>query len=75
MGFVVALFAVLLTGTAFHFDTVNIGLRWENVFGGLPRVGFSFFAGVRFLSQMDQEIDHYRAAAFVWHRGCPWRAS
>jgi peptidoglycan/LPS O-acetylase OafA/YrhL len=46
LGFVVALFAVLLTGTAFHFDTVNIGLRWENVFGGLPRVGFSFFAGV-----------------------------
>jgi peptidoglycan/LPS O-acetylase OafA/YrhL len=43
---VVALFAVLLIGTALHFDSVNIGLRWENVFGGLPRVGFSFFAGV-----------------------------
>jgi peptidoglycan/LPS O-acetylase OafA/YrhL len=46
LGFVVALFAVLLIGTVFHFDTVNIGLRWENVFGGFPRVGFSFFAGV-----------------------------
>jgi peptidoglycan/LPS O-acetylase OafA/YrhL len=44
--FVVALLAVLLIGAAVHFDTINIGLRWENVFGGLPRVGFSFFAGV-----------------------------
>jgi peptidoglycan/LPS O-acetylase OafA/YrhL len=46
LAFLVALLAVLLIGTAFHFDTINIGLRWENVFGGLPRVGFSFFAGV-----------------------------
>jgi peptidoglycan/LPS O-acetylase OafA/YrhL len=46
LAFLIALFALLLVGTAFHFDTVNIGLRWENMLGGLPRVGFSFFAGV-----------------------------
>jgi peptidoglycan/LPS O-acetylase OafA/YrhL len=29
-----------------HFHTMDIGWSWSNVYGGFPRVGFSFFSGV-----------------------------
>jgi peptidoglycan/LPS O-acetylase OafA/YrhL len=46
LALLVAALALMLNGTALYYGTLNIGFRWEHGFGGLPRVGFAFFAGV-----------------------------
>jgi peptidoglycan/LPS O-acetylase OafA/YrhL len=35
-----------LTGTTWYFDGLNAGSDWPTLWGGVPRVVFSFFAGV-----------------------------
>jgi peptidoglycan/LPS O-acetylase OafA/YrhL len=39
-------FGVLLAWTAAHYGTIILGWPWHGFIGSLPRVGFSFFAGV-----------------------------
>lgn len=43
---VVAISALALVGCAFVYPDMNIGWNWTTLAGGLPRVSFSFFAGV-----------------------------
>ena len=43
---VVAVFAVALGATALWFGKLDVGFTWHNAWGGLPRVAFSFAAGL-----------------------------
>lgn len=42
----IAGFAVMLVGTGWVSDGLQVGARWPTILGGVPRVGFAFFAGI-----------------------------
>ena len=43
---VVAVFAAALAATVWWFGKLDVGFTWHNAWGGLPRVAFSFAAGL-----------------------------
>jgi peptidoglycan/LPS O-acetylase OafA/YrhL len=46
IGVVLAVSAVLLVVAAIQFDRLHAGFRWHEMYAGMARVFFSFFAGV-----------------------------
>jgi peptidoglycan/LPS O-acetylase OafA/YrhL len=46
LGGVIAVSALVLIGTAAWFGKLDVGFNWHNAWGGLPRVAFSFTAGL-----------------------------
>ena len=56
---VLAASALALVGTAAWFHKLDIGFTWTNAWGGLPRVAFSFTAGL---------------AVYRIYRARPWRS-
>ncbi len=46
IGIVLAVSAVLLVIAALQFDRLHAGFRWHEMYAGMARVFFSFFAGV-----------------------------
>ncbi len=46
IGVVILLAGVILAFDCFHYGSLNIGWEWPSVFGGLPRVVFSFSIGI-----------------------------
>lgn len=46
LGAIVAVSALALVGTAVYVGNLNVGYYWNNLWGGIPRVMFSFSAGV-----------------------------
>ena len=46
LGAVVIILGIALGLTAYHYGGLEVGARWPTLLAGIPRVGFSFFAGV-----------------------------
>jgi peptidoglycan/LPS O-acetylase OafA/YrhL len=56
---IVALSAAAMAATTLHYGELGTGWSWRHIAGGVPRVGFSFFAGVllfRFLKDHARPI-------------------
>ena len=58
LGAVLVTSAAALAGAALTFGKLDVGFQWSDAWGGLPRVGFSFAAGL---------------ALYRLHEAKPWR--
>ncbi|UAJ10155.1 acyltransferase family protein [Glacieibacterium megasporae] len=67
LALIVAAGAALLIAAAWYFDSIDVGYMQANVWGGIGRVGFGFFAGVA-------AYRLWRAEALPWLRIPPWAA-
>lgn len=46
MALIIAVSAIVLVWSGFHYERLHGGFSWENFAGGFPRVFFGFFVGV-----------------------------
>jgi len=61
-----ALSALALIGAVAWFGTLDIGFEWRNAIGGVPRVVYSFTAGLALHRLHQAGVGRYAAPAWIW---------